>query len=130
MLYDRARYEYRGKFAETRFKRDCLAEYAEGLQDPKRRNTESCATGVYRGGMKRKLVAIEVMLLLVGAFVVFQWLSRSAQARWAASVTPQPATAPSVVLESPQQSRWTATATVSPSSSNSATPTNTSLPMK
>ena len=29
MLYDRARYEYRGKFAETRFKRDCLAEYAE-----------------------------------------------------------------------------------------------------
>ena len=27
MLYDRARYEYRGKFAETRFKRDCLAEY-------------------------------------------------------------------------------------------------------
>jgi len=29
MLYDPARYEYRGKFAETRFKRDCLAEYAE-----------------------------------------------------------------------------------------------------
>ena len=29
MLYDRARYEYRGKFAETRFKRDWLAEYAE-----------------------------------------------------------------------------------------------------
>ena len=29
MIYDRARYEYRGKFAETRFKRDCLAEYAE-----------------------------------------------------------------------------------------------------
>src|ERR1039457_5172447 len=29
MLYDRAGYEYRGKFAETRFKRDCLAEYAE-----------------------------------------------------------------------------------------------------
>jgi hypothetical protein len=28
MLYDRGRYEYRGKFAETRFKRDCLAEYA------------------------------------------------------------------------------------------------------
>ena len=26
---DRARHEYRGKFAETRFKRDCLAEYAE-----------------------------------------------------------------------------------------------------
>jgi len=80
--------------------------------------------------MKRKLVAIEVMLPVVGAFVVFQWLSRSAQARWAASATPQPAKAPSVVLESPQQSRWTATATVSPSSSNSATPTNTSLPMK
>jgi uncharacterized protein YecE (DUF72 family) len=29
MLYDLARYEYRGKFAETRFKRDCLREYAE-----------------------------------------------------------------------------------------------------
>jgi uncharacterized protein YecE (DUF72 family) len=28
-IYDRARYEYRGKFAETRFKRECLAEYAE-----------------------------------------------------------------------------------------------------
>lgn len=28
-LYDRARYEWRGKFAESRFKRDCLAEYAE-----------------------------------------------------------------------------------------------------
>ena len=24
-LYDRSRYEYRGKFAETRFKRECLA---------------------------------------------------------------------------------------------------------
>ena len=32
MLYDRARYEYRGKFAETRFKRDCLREYAEVFQ--------------------------------------------------------------------------------------------------
>jgi uncharacterized protein YecE (DUF72 family) len=29
MLYDRARYEWRGKFAETRFKRDCLSEYGE-----------------------------------------------------------------------------------------------------
>jgi hypothetical protein len=29
MLYDRTRYEYRGKFAETRFNRGCLAEYAE-----------------------------------------------------------------------------------------------------
>jgi len=28
-LYDRARYEWRGKFAETRFNRDCLAEYGE-----------------------------------------------------------------------------------------------------
>ncbi len=28
-IYDRSRYEYRGKFAESRFKRDCLAEYAE-----------------------------------------------------------------------------------------------------
>jgi uncharacterized protein YecE (DUF72 family) len=29
MLYDPARYEYRGKFALARFNRDCLAEYAE-----------------------------------------------------------------------------------------------------
>jgi len=29
MLYDRARYEYRGKFAESRFEKNCLAEYAE-----------------------------------------------------------------------------------------------------
>ena len=29
MLYDEARYVYRGKFAETRFERNCLAEYAE-----------------------------------------------------------------------------------------------------
>ncbi len=29
MLYDESRYIYRGKFAETRFERDCLAEYAE-----------------------------------------------------------------------------------------------------
>lgn len=29
MLYDRARYEYRGKFAQTRFNRNCLAEYSE-----------------------------------------------------------------------------------------------------
>jgi len=29
MLYDRSRYEYRSKFAETRFKRDCLVECAE-----------------------------------------------------------------------------------------------------
>jgi len=28
-IYDRSRYEYRGKLAETRFKRDCLREYAE-----------------------------------------------------------------------------------------------------
>ncbi len=28
-IYDRERYVYRGKFAETRFKRDCLVEYAE-----------------------------------------------------------------------------------------------------
>jgi len=29
LLYDAQRYHYRGKFAETRFERDCLAEYAE-----------------------------------------------------------------------------------------------------
>jgi uncharacterized protein YecE (DUF72 family) len=29
MLYDRARYEYRGKFVQARFNHDCLAEYAE-----------------------------------------------------------------------------------------------------
>jgi uncharacterized protein YecE (DUF72 family) len=28
-LYDRARYEWRGKFAESRFNRDCLGEYSE-----------------------------------------------------------------------------------------------------
>lgn len=28
-IYDRERYVYRGKFAESRFERDCLAEYAE-----------------------------------------------------------------------------------------------------
>jgi uncharacterized protein YecE (DUF72 family) len=28
-LYDRARYEYRGRFSQTRFNRECLAEYAE-----------------------------------------------------------------------------------------------------
>jgi hypothetical protein len=28
-IYHRARYEYPGKFAETRFKRECLAQYAE-----------------------------------------------------------------------------------------------------
>jgi uncharacterized protein YecE (DUF72 family) len=29
MLYDATRYEYRGKFAQSRFNRDCLAEYAD-----------------------------------------------------------------------------------------------------
>lgn len=29
MLYDRARYEYRGKFAVSRFEKNCLSEYAE-----------------------------------------------------------------------------------------------------
>jgi uncharacterized protein YecE (DUF72 family) len=29
LLYDSSKYEYRGKFAETRFERACLAEYAE-----------------------------------------------------------------------------------------------------
>src|SRR5215467_8655652 len=28
-LYTQSRYEYRGKFARTRFERDCLKEYAE-----------------------------------------------------------------------------------------------------
>jgi hypothetical protein len=28
-IYNRDRYEYRGKFAQTRFNRDCLWEYAE-----------------------------------------------------------------------------------------------------
>jgi hypothetical protein len=80
--------------------------------------------------MKRELVATVVILLLVGTFAIFQWFSRSAQARWAASATPQPAKTHSMALELPPQSRWTATATVPPSSSNSATPTNTSLPVK
>lgn len=29
LIYDEQRYHYRGKFAETRFERDCLVEYAE-----------------------------------------------------------------------------------------------------
>jgi len=29
MLYDESRYIYRGKFAESRFEKNCLAEYAE-----------------------------------------------------------------------------------------------------
>ena len=29
MLYDPARYEYRGKFALTRFNRDCLSQYPQ-----------------------------------------------------------------------------------------------------
>jgi len=29
LLYDRARYEFRGRFAQSRFNRNCLAEYAE-----------------------------------------------------------------------------------------------------
>jgi len=29
LIYDEARYQYRGKFARTRFEQDCLAEYAE-----------------------------------------------------------------------------------------------------
>ena len=32
MLYDEARYVWRGRFAETRFERHCLAEYAEVFQ--------------------------------------------------------------------------------------------------
>ena len=28
-LYDEARYEWRGKFAQSRFEKNCLAEYAE-----------------------------------------------------------------------------------------------------
>jgi hypothetical protein len=29
MLYDEARYVYRGRFAESRFEKNCLSEYAE-----------------------------------------------------------------------------------------------------
>src|SRR5262249_38480995 len=32
MLYDSARYEYRGKFAMKRFEQNCLREYAEGFK--------------------------------------------------------------------------------------------------
>jgi flagellar basal body-associated protein FliL len=80
--------------------------------------------------MKREFVAVVLVLLLVGVVGLLQWFSRSAQAHWAASATPEPAKAPSVALESPPQSRWTATATVPLSTSNSATPTNTSLRVK
>jgi len=32
MLYDRGRYEYHGRFAERRFNRECLSEYAEAFK--------------------------------------------------------------------------------------------------
>lgn len=32
MLYDESRYLWRGRFAETRFERDCLSEYAEAFR--------------------------------------------------------------------------------------------------
>ena len=32
MFYDRAGYQYRGKFAEPHFKRDCLREYAQAVK--------------------------------------------------------------------------------------------------
>src|SRR6266853_3761612 len=31
-LYDSARYEWRGKFAQSRFEKNCLSEYAEVFQ--------------------------------------------------------------------------------------------------
>jgi hypothetical protein len=68
--------------------------------------------------MKRNLVAIVVIFLLVGAFVILQWSRRWAQARWAAAVTPQPANTPTAVQDLPAQSRWTATATMPAASSN------------
>ncbi len=36
-LYDRSRHEYRGKFAQTRFNRDCLREYGEGRSESERK---------------------------------------------------------------------------------------------
>ena len=41
LLYDEQRYCYRGKFAESRFERDCLAEYAETCK----RRSKSAAGG-------------------------------------------------------------------------------------
>jgi uncharacterized protein YecE (DUF72 family) len=41
-LYTRSRYEYRGRFAETRFERDCLREYAETFRTV-------CFDGAYYG---------------------------------------------------------------------------------
>lgn len=32
LLYDRARYEHRGRFAETWFKRECLAKVNDGTE--------------------------------------------------------------------------------------------------
>ena len=32
MLYDESRYIFRGRFSETRFKDNCLAEYSEGTK--------------------------------------------------------------------------------------------------
>lgn len=42
LLYTRSRYEYRGRFAETRFERDCLREYAETFRTV-------CFDGAYYG---------------------------------------------------------------------------------
>ena len=45
MLYDPARYEYRGRFAEARFKRDCLREYAEGPSESEPKPWRQIADG-------------------------------------------------------------------------------------
>ncbi len=47
LIYDEQRYVYRGKFAETRFERDCLNEYAEVFKT------------VVSGGRKVRRVALE-----------------------------------------------------------------------
>jgi hypothetical protein len=53
MLYDRAPYEWRGKFAESRFKRECLAEYAEVFKtvcvDARRRAGRAADRGLPAG---------------------------------------------------------------------------------
>ena len=65
LLYDRARYEWHGQFADSRFRRDCLGEYAEVFKTvcvdaayyafPTRRSLEGLAgqvPGDFRFGFK------------------------------------------------------------------------------
>jgi hypothetical protein len=80
--------------------------------------------------MKRKLVGIGAFLLLVGAIILLLWFSRSAQRHWTASQAPHPGKNPSLVIDPPENVRWTASAPLKAPSTNSATPTNKSPTVK